>query len=60
MDIKLPAIPKDPEALQQLSKSELVTLVLQQQALLEQLLLCSSIAAHRVGDTTPILPHPRN
>jgi tetratricopeptide (TPR) repeat protein len=37
MDIKLPDIPKYPEALQQLSKLELVTLVLQQQALLEQL-----------------------
>lgn len=38
MDIKRPAIPKDPETLQQLPKSELVALVLQQQALLEQLL----------------------
>lgn len=38
MDIRLPAIPKDPEALHQLSKFELVALVLQQEALLEQLL----------------------
>ncbi|WP_159783538.1 IS66 family transposase [Sodalinema gerasimenkoae] len=38
MEINLPAIPKYPEAFHQLSKLELVALVLHQQALLEQLL----------------------